>query len=62
MSIYSVFGPRKDEVRGEWWKLHYEKVNYFYSTFNIFRLIKSIEMRWVGHVARMGKGFFGGKT
>jgi len=40
-----IFGPERDEVRGDWRKLHYEKLNDFYSSYNIFRVIKSRIMR-----------------
>jgi hypothetical protein len=49
-----IFGPKKDEVTGEWRRLYNEEPNYLYSSPNIIRLIKSIRMRWAGHVARMG--------
>ena len=45
-----IFGPKGDEVTGEWRKLHNEE--HLYSSSNIVRVIKS-RMRWVGHVARM---------
>jgi hypothetical protein len=45
-----------DEVTGEWRKLHNEELNDLYSGPNIVRMIKSRNMRWAGHVARMGKG------
>jgi len=51
-----VFGPRKDEVTGEWRRLHNEELNDKYSSPNIVREIKSRRMRWDGHVARMGRG------
>ena len=50
-----IFGPRRDEVTGEWRKLHNKELNDPYSP-NTFRVIKSRRMRWAGHVARMGKG------
>ena len=50
-----IFGPRIDEVTGEWWRLHNEELNDLYSSPNIVRVIKSIRMRWAGHVARMGE-------
>jgi len=49
-----IFGPKRDEVTGEWRQLHNEELNDLYSLFNIVRVIKSRRMRWVGHVARMG--------
>ena len=51
-----IFGPKKDEVRGEWRKLHNEELNGLYSSPNIVRVIKSRRMRWAGHVARMVEG------
>ena len=50
-----IFGPRRDEITGEWRRLHNEELNDFYSSPNIVRVIKSIRMRWAGHVARMGE-------
>jgi hypothetical protein len=50
-----IFGPKGDEVKGEWRKLHNEELHILYSTPNIIREIKSRRMRWAGHVARMGK-------
>ena len=49
-----IFGPRRDEVTGEWRRLHNEELNDLYSSPNIVRMIKSRRMRWAGHVARMG--------
>ena len=51
-----IFEAKRDEVRGEWRKLHNEELNDLYSEPNIFRVTKSRIMRWAGHVARMGKG------
>jgi len=50
-----VFGPKRDEVTGEWRKLHNEELNDLYSLPNIVRVVKSGQMRWAGHVARMGE-------
>jgi len=49
-----VFGPKRDEVTGEWRKLHNEELSDLYSLPNIVRVVKSRRMRWAGHVARMG--------
>jgi hypothetical protein len=51
-----IFGPKRDEVTGEWRKLHNEELNDLCSSPNIIRVIKSRIMRWAGHVARMGEG------
>ena len=51
--LRKVFGPKRDEVTGEWSKLHNEELNDLYSSPNIVRVIKSRRMRWAGHVARM---------
>jgi hypothetical protein len=50
-----VFGPRRNEVTGEWRKFHNEELTDLYSLPNIVRVVKSRRMRWAGHVARMGK-------
>ena len=50
-----IFGPRRDEVIGEWRKLHNEELNDLYSSPTIVRVIKSRRMRWAGHVTRMGE-------
>ena len=51
-----VFRPKRDEVTGEWRKLHNKELRDLYSLRNIVRVIKSRRIRWAGHVARMGKG------
>ena len=50
-----IFGPKRDEVTGEWRTLHNEELNDLYCSSNIVRVIKSSRMKWAGHVARMGK-------
>jgi hypothetical protein len=51
--LRKVFGPKRDEVTGDWRKLHNEKLHYLYSSPNIIRMIKSRRMRWTKHVAQM---------
>jgi len=48
-----VFGPKRDEVKGEWRKLHNEELNNLNCLPNIVRVVKSRRMRWAGHVARI---------
>jgi hypothetical protein len=48
-----LVGSKRDEVTGEWRKLHNEELNDLYSSLNIVRMIKSRRLRWAGHVARM---------
>jgi len=50
-----IFGSKRDEVTGEWRKLHNEELNDLYCSHNIVWVIKSRRMRWAGHVARMGE-------
>jgi hypothetical protein len=50
-----IFGPKREEVTGEWRKLHNEELCDLYYSPNIIRMIKSRRMRWEGHVARMGE-------
>ena len=60
-----IFGSERDEVTGEWRKLHKEELNDVYCSSNIVRVIKSRRIIWAGHVARMGKRSirgFGGET
>ena len=52
--LWRIFGPKRDEVTGEWRKLHNEELNDLYSSPNIVRAIESRRMRCAGHVARMG--------
>jgi hypothetical protein len=51
-----IFGPKRDEVTGEWRNLHSGELHNLYSSPDIIRQIKSRRMRWAGHVARMGEG------
>jgi hypothetical protein len=51
-----IFGPERDEVTGEKGNLHNEELKGLYCSPNIIRVIKSMRMRWTGHVARMGGG------
>jgi len=55
MVLRRIFGPTRDEVTWEWWRLHNEELNDLYSSPNIVRVIKSRRMRWAGHLARMGE-------
>ena len=52
--LRKVFGPKRDELTGEWRKLHNEKLNDLYSLPNIVRVVKSRRMRSAGLAARMG--------
>jgi len=55
MVLRRIFGPRRDEVTGEWRRLHNEELSDLYSSPNIVRVIKSRRMRWAAHVARIGE-------
>jgi hypothetical protein len=50
-----IFGPKRDEMTGEWRKLHNQELHNLHSSPNIIRIIKSRRMRWAWHVARMGE-------
>jgi hypothetical protein len=50
-----IFGPKRDEVTGEWRRLHNKELYALYSLPNIIRVMKSRRLRWAGHVARMGE-------
>jgi hypothetical protein len=51
--LRSIFGPKWDEMTGEWIKLHNEELRDLCSSPSIFRIIKSRRMRWAGHVVRI---------
>ena len=55
MVLRRILGPRRDEVMGEWRRLHNEELNDLYSSPDIVRVIKSRRMRQAGHVVRMGE-------
>ena len=52
--LRGMFVPKRDEVTGEWRKFHNEELNDLYCLHSIVRVIKSVRMRWAGHVARVG--------
>jgi hypothetical protein len=53
--LRKIFGPKRDEVTGEWRKLHSEELHDVYSPPTIVRVIKSRKMRWAGYVAGIEK-------
>ena len=55
-ALREICGTKRDEVTGEWRKLHVEELHDLCCSPNTVRVIKSGRMRWVGHVARMGRG------
>ena len=55
MVLRRIFGPRRDEVTGEWRRLHNGELNDLYSSPNIVQVIKLRRIRWAGHVACMGE-------
>jgi hypothetical protein len=61
--LRKIFGPKRDEVTGEWRRLHNEELSDLYSSPNIVRVIKSRRMRWAGHGGgEMCVQDFGGET
>jgi hypothetical protein len=57
-ALRRIFGPNREEVTGEWRKLHHEEIHDLYSSPSIIRIIKARRMRWAGHIARMGEETF----
>ena len=51
--LMKIFGAKKDEITGEWRKLHNAELHLLYSSPNIIRSLKSRQLRWAGHVVRM---------
>ena len=51
--LRKIFGAKRDEITGEWRKLHNTELHALYSSSNIIRNLKSRQLRWAGHVARM---------
>jgi len=49
-----IFGPKREEVAGDWRRLYNEEHHNVYTSPNIVGVIKSMRLKWVGHVARMG--------
>ena len=54
-ALRKTFGAKKDEITGEWRKLHNAELHALYSSPNIIRYLKSRRLRWTGHVARIAK-------
>ena len=50
-----IFGSKRDEVTGEWRKLHNEELNDMYCSPYIVQMIKSRRMRFLGQVASLGE-------
>jgi hypothetical protein len=48
-----IFGPKRNEIREKWRRLHNKELHALYSSPNIIRVIKSRRLNWAGHVARM---------
>ena len=49
-----IFGPKRDEVTGEWRRLHEKELYALYSSPDIIRMIKSRRLKWAVNVARTG--------
>jgi hypothetical protein len=55
LRVLRIFGPKRNEVTGEWIKLHNEELHDLDSSPNIVQVVKSRRMRWAGHVVQMGR-------
>jgi hypothetical protein len=53
-ALRRIFGPKREEVAGDWRRLHNEELHNLYTSPNIIRVIKSRRMRWMGNATRMG--------
>jgi hypothetical protein len=56
MVLRKIFGPKRNELTGEWRKLHKEELCNMYTSPDVIRLIKSRRIRWAWHVERKGTG------
>jgi hypothetical protein len=54
--LWRIFGPKRDEVAGEWRNVHNEELSYLYVSRNIVWMVKSRRLKWVGNVAHTGEG------
>jgi hypothetical protein len=62
-----IFGSNREDVTGDWRKLHNEQLHYWYRSQDIVRVNKSRSVRWAGRVACMRENRkyiqnFGGET
>ena len=56
MVLRRIFGPKRDEVIGEWRKLHKAELNDLYSTQNTIRMFKLRRIRWARHIVVTWRG------
>jgi hypothetical protein len=54
--LRTTFGPKRDEIVGGWRKLHIDELRNLHYSPDINKMVKSVTMRWAGHVASMGRG------
>ena len=52
--LRKIYGPKRDEMTGEWRRLHNEELHGLYDSPDVVRIMKSQRLRWAGHVAWMG--------